>query len=116
MVSTIAGGMARDPGHPTTISTRPSRSTIVGAIVEAGTRKGPEALGAVLSREKLNIALLKKTPSIHVPVPKPSPSVLVTETALPSESTTDMCVVSDVDPSGCAVGFGALSFEAAIDS
>ena len=79
--------------------TRPFSITSVGAIVDAGTRHGPSAFGLDALRAKLSRPLFMNAPAAHVPVPKPRPFVFVTDTALPSASTIERCVVSACAPS-----------------
>src|SRR5579872_6290909 len=116
MVWVMASGIRALPGEPITISTEPSRITRVGAIVvmrviHAGASARSSSSGVIVAPE-----LLRKKPSTATPAPKVLLLVTVTATALPSLSTTEMCVVSPPDgpvsPAGVVAGVPA-PFDAA---
>src|SRR5690606_23496262 len=91
----MAGGILPDAGDPTTTSTSPPpSSTMVGEMVVEAILLGPNGFREEDGDEKLPIAELRNVPAAQAPLPKYNPCVMVSDTALPSASTTEMCVVS----------------------
>src|SRR5688572_25706707 len=95
--------MELPPGDPVTMKTSPFlSSTIVGDMDERGRFPGPGALATALpfsvgGRVKSVSWLLSTKPLVQREEPNGLSTVAVNETALPSKSTKDMCVVP-----GCA--------------
>src|SRR5687767_15815476 len=86
--------MRPPPGAPITTCTCPFFMTIVGAIVVLRMRHGMRDGAAMFSLVKRKPELLRKKPSANPPEPHTLLFVMVNETALPSRSTADRCVVS----------------------
>src|SRR5690554_1556290 len=106
MVWRIADCILPPPGAPTTSCTRPSRSRMVGAMVELRIRHGLEPpAGSESHWLKSMPESFRKKPETEAPDPHTELLVFVSATALPSPSTTERCVVSP--PSGVPAGVGA---------
>ncbi len=94
-------GIELPPGEPVTIRISPrSSNTTVGDMDDRGRRPGPMALATggasgSYARAKSVNSLLSRKPAAQRWVPNGASTVAVMETALPSLSMIDKCVVPD---------------------
>src|SRR3989304_9504244 len=90
----MVGWISPPPGAPTTVSTCPPFRTNVGEMVVDRVRQRDREGARTLSGVNWKPESLRKKPDTDAPDPLTELLVWVSDTAFPSASTTEMCVVS----------------------
>src|SRR4051812_45042240 len=85
--------MVSPPGDPSTRTSLPFCATMVGVMELAMRLPGARALGPMIEKAPMALARRTPVPGTTTLEPKAADCVYVHETALPSASTTEKCVV-----------------------